>query len=98
MTDQSTTRSAGSDSFITLDEAAQTVFGGHVTAWTLKAEIRRGNLQAFKLGRRLFTTPAAARELAQRLAVTPQTTTTRRAPEADQVAAARAALALKLAS
>lgn len=57
------------DEFITLDEAADRIFGGHVTAWTLKAEIRRGNLKAFKLGRRYFTTPAHARELAQCLAV-----------------------------
>ena len=31
------------DDFITLDEAANFIFRGKITAWTLKQEIRRGN-------------------------------------------------------
>jgi hypothetical protein len=30
-----------------------------ITPWTLKAEIKRGNLKAFLLGRRYFTTLAS---------------------------------------
>jgi hypothetical protein len=52
-----------------LDEAAEGVSGGHVTAWTLRAEAKRGNLRTFKGG--LYTRPSALREMAQRLSVTP---------------------------
>jgi hypothetical protein len=86
------------DSFITLDEIAELIFGGKITAWTLKAEIRRGNLKAFKLGRRYFTTPAYARDLAQCLSVEsrPDFTFTRKGrsgiSETEKISAAQAAL------
>jgi hypothetical protein len=48
---------------ITLAEASQLVLRGVVSVNTLRAEIRRGNLAVEKIGKNLFTTPAAIREM-----------------------------------
>lgn len=45
------------DDPITLGEASEIVLRGAVSEQTLRAEIRRGNLQVERLGRNLFTTP-----------------------------------------
>lgn len=86
------------DEPLTLLDVCEIVFRNKITPWTLKAEIKRGNLKAFKLGRRYFTTIAHARELQQCLAVEnrPDFTFTRKGTsglsETDRRLSAQAAL------
>ena len=47
-----------SDSPITLEEAARTIFRGAVTGRILRRAVDKGELKAFKVGRTIFTTPA----------------------------------------
>jgi hypothetical protein len=50
------------DAPLTLDEAAKTLLGGKVSAYTLRAAASRGELAIMRLGRKDFVTPAAIRE------------------------------------
>lgn len=59
------------DDPITLHVASQVVLRGAVKVSTLRAEIRRGNLGALKIGKNLFTTPAYIREMKDRCRVQP---------------------------
>lgn len=54
------------DDPITLKEASELLLRGIVTVSALRAEIRRGNLDVWKIGRNLFTTPAAIAEMRKR--------------------------------
>jgi hypothetical protein len=56
---------------ITLTEACRVVLRGVVTVNALRAEIKRGNLAAEKIGKNLFTTPAAIREMRDKCRVKP---------------------------
>lgn len=51
---------------ITLKEASEIVLRGVVGVTALRAEIRRGNLVVERIGKNLFTTPAAIREMRER--------------------------------
>lgn len=59
------------DDPITLGEASRVVLRGRVTVSALRAEIRRGNLAVEKIGKNLYTTPAAVREMRERCRVKP---------------------------
>lgn len=54
---------------ITLTEASRVVLRGAVTVSALRAEIRRGNLAVERIGKNLFTTPQAIREMRERCRV-----------------------------
>ncbi|MEW9808721.1 hypothetical protein [Mesorhizobium marinum] len=56
---------------ITLTEASRVVLRGIVTVSALRSEIKRGNLAAEKIGKNLFTTPAAIREMRANCRVKP---------------------------
>lgn len=56
---------------ITLAEASKVILRGRVTISALRAEIRRGNLTVEKIGKNLYTTPAAVREMRERCRVKP---------------------------
>lgn len=57
------------DDPMTLSEASQ-YLRGKVTVSALRAEIRRGNLSVERIGKNLFTTPAAIREMRDKCRVT----------------------------
>jgi hypothetical protein len=57
---------------ITLAEASKVLLRGVVSLSALRSEIRRGNLAVEKIGKNLFTTPAAIREMRERCAVKPK--------------------------
>jgi hypothetical protein len=57
------------DTLLTLDEIAQGFFRGTITKATLRAEIRRGNLTAYRVGRRDFTTIRDVRDMVERCRV-----------------------------
>ena len=57
------------DDPITLETASKVVLCGAVTVSTLRAEIKRGNLGALRIGKNLFTTPADIREMKNRCRV-----------------------------
>jgi hypothetical protein len=57
------------DDPITLAEASKLLLGGVVTVSALRAEIKRGNLVVEKIGKNLFTTPAAIREMREKCRV-----------------------------
>jgi hypothetical protein len=59
------------DDPITLAEASKLLLRGIVTVSALRAEIKRGNLVAEKIGKNLFTMPAAIRALREKCRVTP---------------------------
>lgn len=54
---------------MTLQEACDLVFGGNVKVSTLRAEIARGRLTVFRVGRKHFTTPKHVREMVERCRV-----------------------------
>lgn len=54
------------DDPITLAEASKVVLRGVVTVSALRAEIERGNLAVEKIGKNLYTTKAAIREMRDR--------------------------------
>jgi hypothetical protein len=54
---------------ITLTEASRVVLRGVVSVSALRSEIRRGNLAVEKIGKNLFTTPAAIREMREKCRV-----------------------------
>lgn len=54
------------DDPITLAEASEVVLRGVVTVSALRAEIQRGNLAVEKIGKNLYTTKAAIREMRER--------------------------------
>jgi len=56
---------------ITLTEASTVVLRGVVSVSALRAEIRRGNLAVERIGKNLYTTPAAIREMRDRCRVKP---------------------------
>lgn len=56
---------------ITLSEASKVVLRGVVTVSALRAEIRRGNLAVERIGKNLYTTPAAIREMRDKCRVMP---------------------------
>jgi len=47
---------------ITLSEASRVVLRGVVSVSALRSEVRRGNLAVERIGKNLYTTPAAIRE------------------------------------
>lgn len=55
---------------ITLSEASD-LLRGIVTVAALRAEVKRGNLAVERIGKNLFTTPAAIREMRERCRVKP---------------------------
>jgi len=59
------------DDPITLFEASQLVLRGKVTISALRAEIKRGNLVVERIGKNLFTTPAAIRQMREKCRVMP---------------------------
>ncbi len=56
---------------ITLSEASALVLRGVVTVSALRAEADRGNLVTMKIGKNLFTTPSAIREMMEKCRVQP---------------------------
>lgn len=56
---------------ITLTEASRVVLRGVVSVSALRAEMNRGNLMTMKIGKNLFTTPAAIREMMEKCRVRP---------------------------
>ena len=60
---------AAEDNFMTLKDACEIVFRGKIKVATLRAEIGRGNLTVFRVGRRDFTTLKHVREMVQRCRV-----------------------------
>lgn len=54
------------DSLVTLKDACEIAFNGKIKVATLRAEIGRGNLTVFRVGRRDFTTLKHVREMVQR--------------------------------
>jgi hypothetical protein len=84
------------DKPITLDEAARIFFGGSITASTLKAEIKRGRLRAYKLGRRYFTTGADVRALFRSRAIVSTVPPTNNTTAETDALTARAALMARL--
>ena len=57
------------DDPITLAGASKLLLRGMVTVSALRAEIERGNLVAEKIGKNLFATPAAIREMREKCRV-----------------------------
>ncbi len=55
---------------ITLTEASRVVLRGVVSVSALRSEIRRGNLAVERIGKNLYTTPAAIREMRDKCRVT----------------------------
>lgn len=56
---------------ITLTEASKIVLRGVVSVSALRSEIRKGNLAVERIGKNLFTTPAAIREMREKCRVKP---------------------------
>ena len=56
---------------ITLTEASKVVLRGIISVSALRAEIRRGNLSVERIGKNLYTTPAAIREMREKCRVMP---------------------------
>jgi hypothetical protein len=56
---------------ITLAEASKLLLRGIVSVSALRAEIKRGNFASEKIGKNLFTTPAAIREMREKCRVRP---------------------------
>jgi hypothetical protein len=56
---------------ITLTEASKLVLRGVVSVSALRAEMQRGNLMTMRIGKNLFTTPAAIREMMEKCRVKP---------------------------
>jgi hypothetical protein len=56
---------------ITLSEASSVVLRGIVSVSALRAEIDKGNLMAMRIGKNLFTTPGAVREMMEKCRVKP---------------------------
>lgn len=56
---------------ITLTEASKVVLRGVISVSALRAEIRRGNLAVERIGKNLYTTPAAIREMRDKCRVKP---------------------------
>jgi hypothetical protein len=56
---------------ITLSEASSVVLRGVVSVTALRAEIKRGNLAVERIGKNLFTTPQAIREMREKCRVQP---------------------------
>jgi hypothetical protein len=81
---------------ITLDEAVRIFFGGSITSSTLKAEIKRGRLRAYKLGRRYFTTPADVKTLFRSRAIVSTAPPTNNIPTETDALTAQAALLARL--
>jgi hypothetical protein len=91
------------DDLITLADACERVFGGKIKVATLRAEIGRGNLTVFRVGRRHFTTARHLREMVAkcRVAGLPQGYTSIASvehgqSETERISSARAALSLTL--
>lgn len=56
---------------ITLTEASELVLRGAVSVSALRAEVRRGNLAVERIGKNLYTTPEAIREMRTKCRVRP---------------------------
>jgi len=56
---------------ITLTEASELVLRGVVSVSALRSEAKRGNLAVERIGKNLFTTPAAIREMRAKCRVVP---------------------------
>lgn len=61
----------GDDEPVTLTEASRVILRGIVSVSALRAEIRRGNLAVERIGKNLYTTPAAIREMRSKCRVMP---------------------------
>lgn len=61
----------GEDEPVTLAEASRVILRGVVTVSALRAEIRRGNLMVERIGKNLYTTPAAIRDMRSKCRVQP---------------------------
>lgn len=59
------------DEPLTLPEASKLILRGIVSVSALRAEIRRGNLTVERIGKNLYTTPAAIREMRSKCRVMP---------------------------
>jgi len=91
------------DNLLTLAEACERVLGGKVKVASLRAEVGRGNLTIFRVGRKDFTTVRHVREMIDRCRVgrPPQDSTLiengEHGPsETDRVSSAQAALSQTL--
>jgi hypothetical protein len=62
-------RELAEDDPVTLTEACDIVFRGTITHASLKAEIQRGNLATFKIGRTIFTTLRDIKEMQKKCRV-----------------------------
>jgi hypothetical protein len=88
---------------LTLTEAVDMFFPGKATVATLRAEAARGHLTVFKIGKRLYTTRAAMREMIElcrvpkALASTSTPAVSSGSSETEQISSAQAALELTLA-
>ena len=89
---------------LTLKEACARMFNGSITPSTLKAEIDRGNLAVYQIGRRYYVTVAGLAEMVEKCRVTPKapaSITTRRADNGSSAtvtdSSAQASLAATLA-
>jgi hypothetical protein len=87
------------DSPITLEEAAQTIFRGAITARVLRRAVDKGDLKAFKVGRTIFTTAADIANMRESCLVEPSPRASISIPkgapgpsETDRVLSAQAAL------
>jgi hypothetical protein len=61
----------GDDEPVTLSEASEIILRGIVSVSALRAEIKRGNLAVERIGKNLYTTPAAIREMRSKCRVMP---------------------------
>lgn len=61
----------GDEEPVTLAEASKVILRGIVSVSALRAEIRRGNLTVERIGKNLYTTPAAIREMRSKCRVMP---------------------------
>jgi hypothetical protein len=77
---------------ITLKEASQLVLRGVVSVSALRAEIKRGNLVVERIGKNLFTTPAAIREMRVKCRVEIQSRPSPTDDAANELAALNASL------
>ena len=70
---------------ITLREASQLVLRGVITVSAPRSEMNRGNLAVMRIGKNLFTTPAAIREMMDkcRVQIPPRPSTLDCAPDLD---------------
>lgn len=77
---------------ITLGEGSKLLLRGIVSVSAMRAEIKRGNLVVERIGKNLFTTPAAIREMRERCRVKPTQASMADESATKEMASQRAAL------